>query len=312
MLYNSRKHQLFQLVRILKDYYSILGVSRGSSEEDLKKAFRKKAMDYHPDRNKENPKAEEKFKEINEAYAVLSDKKKRSQYDQFGSDGFHKRFSREDIFRGFDAGDVFSDFGSQTGSRGPGGFPDLDSFLSGHGFGGPRVQKGKDIRQDFYISFHEAALGTQRSIMVELNGKKTETTFKVPGGSKDGCQLRLVGKGQSGVNGGTQGDLYLKVRINKHPHFSREGDDILINKEISPTEALLGTSVEVPTLKDSQFLTIPPCTQSHTKLRLKGVGIPYNNGKNTGDQLVRVIVKYPKKLTDQQLELVHKLKVSGL
>ena len=155
-------------------------------------------------------------------------------------------------------------------------------------------------------------LGTKRSIIIELNGKKIETTFKVPVGSKDGCRLRLVGKGQPGENGGSHGDLYLKIRINKHPHFSREGDDLVISKEISPTEALLGASVEVPTLNDSKFLTIPPCTQSHTKLRIKGVGIPFNHGKNTGDQLVRIIVKYPKQLTEQQLELVHKLKVSGL
>ena len=296
----------------MKDYYSILGVPRNATEGDLKKAFRKKAMDYHPDRNKDNPKAEEKFKSVNEAYAVLSDKGKRSQYDRFGSDGFHKRFSREDIFKDFDFGDIFSSFGSQPGTGGTGGFPDLDSFLSGHGFGSTRKRKGKDIRQDFYISFHEAALGTQRSIVVELNGKKLETTFKVPEGSKDGCKLRLAGKGQPGTSGAPSGDLYLKIRVNKDPHFSREGDDIVINKEISPTEALLGTTVEVPTLKDSKILTIPPCTQSHTKLRLKEVGIPYNQGKKTGDQFVRIIVKYPKKLTDQQLELVHKLKASGL
>lgn len=300
------------MVRNVKDYYSILGVPRGSTEDGIKKAFRKNAMNYHPDRNKDNPGAEEKFKEINEAYAVLSDKEKRSQYDRFGSDKFHKRFSREDIFRDFDFGDVFSSFGPQSGSRGTGGFPDLDSFLSGQGFGGPRTRRGKDISQDFYISFHEAALGTKRSIIIELNGKKIETTFKVPVGSKDKCRLRLVGKGQPGENGGSHGDLYLKIRINKHPHFSREGDDLVISKEISPTEALLGISVEVPTLNDSKFLTIPPCTQSHTKLRLKGVGIPFNQGKNIGDQLVRIIVKYPKQLTEQQLELVHKLKVSGL
>ena len=296
----------------MTDYYSILGVARGATEEDIKKAFRKKAMDYHPDRNKDSPKAEEKFKEVNEAYAVLTDNKKRSQYDRFGSDGFHKRFSREDIFRDFDFGDVFSSFGFQPGSSGGGGFPDLDSFLSGHGFGGSRARRGKDLRQEFHISFHEAALGTQRNIIIELNGKKIETSFKVPEGSKDGCRLRLVGKGQPGINGGPSGDLYLKIRVNRHPHFKREGKDIITNKEISPTEALLGTTVEVPTLKESKNLTIPPCTQSHTKLRLKGMGIPYGQGKMNGDQLVRVIVKYPKELTDEQLEFIHKLKISGL
>ena len=212
----------------------------------------------------------------------------------------------------YDFGDIFDSFGFQPGSSRGGGFPDLDSFLSGHGFGGSRARRGKDLRQEFHISFHEAALGTQRNIIIDLNGKKIETSFKVPEGSKDGCRLRLVGKGQPGINGGPPGDLYLKIRVNRHPHFKREGKDIITNKEISPTEALLGTTVEVPTLKESKILTIPPCTQSHTKLRLKGMGIPYGQGKMNGDQLVRVIVKYPKELTDEQLELIHKLKISGL
>jgi curved DNA-binding protein len=269
-------------------------------------------MDYHPDRNKDNPKSEDKFKEINEAYAVLSDQKKRSQYDRFGSDNFHKRFSREDIFRGFDPNSIFNGFGSQSGSGYPNGFPDLDSIFSNHGFSEPLFQKGNDIRQEFFISFQEAALGTQRQIIIELNGNKVETTFKVPAGSKDGSSLRLTGKGQPGINGGPYGDLYLKIRVNNHPHFRREGDNIVVDKEISPTEALLGINVLISTLIDSKNITIPPCTESHTKIKLKGLGIPFNSGKNNGDQLVRIIVKYPKNLTDEQLELVHKLKVTGL
>ncbi len=296
----------------MKDYYSILGVSNKTTEEDIKKAFRKKAMDYHPDRNKDNPKSEDKFKEINEAYAVLSDKKKRSHYDRFGSDNFHKRFSREDIFRGFDPNSIFNGFDSQSGSGHPNGFPDLDSIFSNHGFSEPQPQKGNDIRQEFFISFQEAALGTQRQIIIELNGNKVETTFKVPAGSKDGSSLRLTGKGQPGINGGPYGDLYLKIRVNNHPHFKREGDNIVVDKEISPTEALLGITVVVSTLIDSKNITIPPCTESHTKIKLKGLGIPFNGGKNNGDQLVRIIVKYPKILTDEQLELVHKLKITGL
>ena len=296
----------------MKDYYSILGVSNNTTEEDIKKAFRKKAMDYHPDRNKDNPKSEDKFKEINEAYAVLSDKKKRTQYDRFGSDKFHKRFSREDIFRGFDPNDIFNGFGSQSSSGHPNDFPDLDSMFSNHGFREPQPLKGKDIRQEFFISFQEAALGTQRQIIIELSGNKIETTFKVPAGSKDGSSLRLPGKGQPGINAGPYGDLYLKIRVNNHPHFKREGDDIVVDKEISPTEALLGLTVVVSTLIDSKSITIPPCTESHSKIKLKGLGIPFNGGKNYSDQLVRIIVKYPKKLTDEQLELVHKLKITGL
>jgi len=296
----------------VKDYYSLLEIAHGVSEEDIKKAFRKKAMEYHPDRNKGNLKAEEKFKEVNEAYAVLSDKKKRAQYDQFGSDGFHKRFSREDIFRDFDFGDIFSGFSSQSGFSGRGEFPDLESFSSGHGFGGPRVRKGRDIRQEFYISFEEAALGTTRTVIIELNRKKVKASFKVPEGSKDGRRLRLVGKGQPGINGGPPGDLYLKIRVKKHPIFKRERENIIINKEISLTEALLGTTLEVPTLKESKMVKIPPCTQSNIKLRLKGMGISSNGSKIRGDQFVRVIVKYPKELTENQLQLIHKLKATGL
>ena len=147
------------MVRNVKDYYSILGVPRGSTEEDIKKAFRKNAMNYHPDRNKDNPSAEEKFKEINEAYAVLSDKEKRSQYDRFGSDGFHKRFSREDIFRDFDFGDVFSSFGPQAGSRGTGGFPDLDSFLSGQGFWSSAYKQRKGHKAGFLYIFSRSSAG---------------------------------------------------------------------------------------------------------------------------------------------------------
>ena len=296
----------------MKDYYSLLGLERSASEEDIKKAFRKKAMEYHPDRNKDNPKAEEKFREINEAYAVLSDKKKRSQYNQFGSEGFHKRFSREDIFRDFDFGDLFSGFGSQSSFSGRRGMPDLETFLSGHGFGGSRSRKGRDVRQDFYISFEEAALGTTRTVIVELNGNKVKTNFKIPEGSKDGRRLRLVGKGQPSSHGGPSGDLYLKIRINEHPIFKRDQENIIVNKEISLTEALLGTTVEVPTLKESKMVKIPPCTQSHTKLRLKGMGITSNRKKTYGDQFVRIVVKYPKELTEEQLQLIHKLKATGL
>ncbi len=296
----------------MTDYYSLLGVSRGTSDEELKKAFRKKAKEFHPDRNKGNPQAEEKFKEINEAYAVLSDPKKRSQYDRFGSEGFHKRFSREDIFRDFDFSDIFSGFGSQSPFGGSGNMPDLESFLSGQGFGGSRARKGKDVRQNFYISFQEAALGTSRTVVFEQNGKKVETSFKVPPGSKDGRRLRLVGKGQAGINGGPPGDLYLKMRVNEHPFFKREGDDIVVDKEISLSDAMLGTTMEVPTLTESKMVKVPPGTQSHSKLRLKGMGIPRNRGNGTGDQLVRVIIRYPKDLTDEQIELARKLKAEGL
>ncbi|MCH8157739.1 MAG: J domain-containing protein [Nitrospinae bacterium] len=296
----------------MKDYYSLLGLARGASEDEIKKAFRKKAMKYHPDRNKDNPKAEEKFKEINEAYAVLSDSKKRAEFDRFGTKGFRRRFSREDIFRDFDFDEVFSKFGFQSGSFGGAGVPDLESFLSGQGFGTGRPRKGADIRQDFFISFQEAALGTKRTIVMEQNGKRVETSFKVPAGSKDGRRLRLVGKGQPSPRGGPPGDMYLKIRVQPHPLLHREGDDIVMDQEVSLTDALLGTTVEVPTLTEPKMVKIPPGTQSHTRLRLKGMGVPRSRDKQSGDQMVRVIVKYPKELTEEQNQLIRELKAKGL
>ena len=291
----------------MDDYYSVLGIDRRASLDETKKAFRKKAMKYHPDRNKDNPRAEEKFKKVNEAYAVLSDEKKRSQYDRFGKDGFHQRFSQEDIFRDFNFDEVFSNCGFSGG-----GFPDLESAFPGQRFGRSRARKGADIRQEFLISFQEAALGTQRTIATRQNGKRVESSFRVPAGSKDGRRLRLVGKGQPGLQGGPPGDMYLKVRVQAHPNLYREGDDIVTDQELCLTDALLGTSIEVPTLTEPKIVKIPSGTQSHTRLRLKGMGIPRSRGKENGDQMVRVIVKYPKKLTEEQIQLIRELRTKGL
>jgi curved DNA-binding protein len=291
----------------MDDYYSVLGIDRRASLDETKKAFRKKAMKYHPDRNKDNPRAEEKFKKVNEAYAVLSDEKKRSQYDRFGKDGFHQRFSQEDIFRDFNFDEVFSNCGFSGG-----GFPDLESAFPGQRFGRSRARKGADIRQEFLISFQEAALGTQRTIATRQNGKRVESSVRVPAGSKDGRRLRLVGKGQPGLQGGPPGDMYLKVRVQAHPNLYREGDDIVTDQELCLTDALLGTSIEIPTLTEPKMVKIPAGTQSHTRLRLKGMGIPRSRGKENGDQMVRVIVKYPKKLTEEQIQLIRKLKTKGL
>ena len=291
----------------MDDYYSVLGIDRRASLDETKKAFRKKAMKYHPDRNKDNPRAEEKFKKVNEAYAVLSYEKKRSQYDRFGKDGFHQRFSQEDIFRDFNFDEVFSNC-----SFSGGGFPDLESAFPGQRFGRSRARKGADIRQEFLISFQEAALGTQRTIATRQNGKRVESSFRVPAGSKDGRRLRLVGKGQPGLQGGPPGDMYLKVRVQAHPNLYREGDDIVTDQELCLTDALLGTSIEIPTLTEPKMVKIPAGTQSHTRLRLKGMGIPRSRGKENGDQMVRVIVKYPKKLTEEQIQLIRKLKTKGL
>ncbi|MFQ5449890.1 MAG: DnaJ C-terminal domain-containing protein [Nitrospinaceae bacterium] len=316
----------------MPDYYSILGVDRKATENDIKKAYRKLAMKYHPDRNKDNPRAEEKFKQISEAYAVLADKDKRKNYDRFGDEGFHQRFSQEDIFKDFDFAEAFKGFGfdprASGAFRGDNSFAGIEDFLRGHGgfegtftnmFGEegfsrkpPAPTRGEDLESTLTISFEEAALGTQKNITFQKSGKREETSIKIPPGISSGKKLRLKGKGNPGPAGAKAGDLYLKIQVRPHPLFRREGHDVEVDLEISLTEALLGTSKEVPTLTGPKNLKIPPGTQSHSRLRLKGMGIPNASGTVRGDQLVRVIIKIPKQLTPKQMDWIRKLKETGL
>lgn len=303
----------------MDDYYTLLDIDRQASEDQIKKAYRKMAMKYHPDRNKDNPKAEDQFKKISEAYAVLSDVEKRKQYDRFGADGFKQKFSQEDIFRNFNADEIFQNFGFQPG-RGGDPFQSIHEMFSGGGgmgqqfgdiFGGgqgrqPRPQKGDDLVTNLDVTFEEAALGAEKRLVFQGTGKRDETTVKIPAGIGNGKKLRLRGKGYPSLTGGQQGDLYIKIRVQPHSIFRREGDDIVVDLEISLTDALLGAVKEVPTLTDSKNLKIPPGTQSHSKLRLKGLGF------SNGDQLVRILLKLPRELTDKQREMVLALKEEGL
>lgn len=299
----------------MSDYYSLLGIDRSASEDQIKKAYRKMAMKYHPDHNKDSPQAEEQFKKIAEAYAVLSDKKKKQQYDQFGAEGFKQKFSQEDIFRGFDPNDLFSAFGAQFGGGDP--FQSIHEMFSGGGRsfesgGRPQKVKGEDLESRLSVTFEEAALGAEKRITIQKNRKQEVTSIKIPAGMSNGRKLRLKGKGNPSQFGGPPGDLYIKILVESHPHFRREGNDIAVDREISLTDALLGTTAEVPTLTGPKNLKIPAGTQSHTKLRLKGLGVPNASGTRKGDQMVRILVKIPKNLTDEQRELVHALKNSGI
>lgn len=297
----------------MKDYYSLLGVARDASPEEIKKAYRKKAMQYHPDRNKDNPQAEDKFKEISEAYAVLTDQKKRGQYDRFGSEGFHQRFSQEDIFRDIDINEVFKSFGFQSGGGDP--FSTLDDFFhSRSGFGGRATvsRRGSDIEKEMAVTFEDAALGAQKKITIQRNGSLEETSIKIPAGINSGKKLRLKGKGYPSLHGGKPGDLYLKIVVQPHPIYKREGNHIIVDLSIKLSEALLGASKEVPTLSGPKSIKIPPGTQSQSKLRMKGMGIFNSAKKERGDQLVRITVTLPKKLTKSQMDLAEQLKQSGL
>jgi curved DNA-binding protein len=322
-----------------RDYYEVLGVKKTATEEEIKKAYRKLAMKHHPDRNPGNKQAEERFKEINEAYAVLSDKGKRQQYDQFGPSGFSQRYSQEDIFRGFDISDLFKDLGFSTndvfsrifsgGGRGPkvryGNLDDLfgqrggpaydygDMFSGGASQNeGPMAEKGQDIHSELNLSFMEAALGGEKKVRFSKGGRLEEVMVKIPPGIEGGKKLRLAGKGMDGVGGRPPGDLYLKVNVAEHPLFKREGSDITVDKEIKISEALLGTTIEVLTLDGSKNIKVPPGTQSNSRIRLKGFGLPRLQGGGKGDEYVRILLRYPKALNERQRKLAEDLKKEGL
>ena len=295
----------------MTDYYSVLGIPKGSSDEEIKKAYRKQAMKYHPDRNEGDTKAESKFKDISEAYAVLSDKKKRQEYDQFGSEGFHKKFSQEDIFRDFDVNDILRGFGFGSNTGNPfqgGGFPG-----GGNPFQrpNPRNVKPPTLVKELSIGFEEAALGAQRNISISRNGIVEETSIKIPSGVTNGKILRLKGKGHLSPDGKNQGDLHLKIQVNSHPIFRRDGQNIIIDSDIKLTDAILGTTIEVQTLNGIKSVKIPSGTQNNSKLRLKEVGIKSSSGVQ-GDQLVNIKIAIPKNLTEEQIKHIQYLKDTGI
>lgn len=320
------------------DYYKILGVEKNATLDEIKKKYRQLALKYHPDRNKGSKEAEEKFKAINEAYAVLSDPEKRKQYDMFGSSGFHQRYSQEDIFRGFDIGDIFKDFGfttedifsnifgrrsrqkraSKAQTRGPFeamgyGFEEIFGRHGGVDTGGTESLKGLDLTAEIYISLEEAARGATKEITTTRGPKRDTITVKIPAGISDGKKLRLAQKGEPSPHGGPPGDLYLVVRVREHPMFRRQDDDLYFEKEIKLSEALLGTSIEVPTLLNgTRRIKVPPGTQSGAKIRLRGTGIPRLGGAGRGDTYVVIKVRIPTALNKRQKELIESLAAEGL
>ncbi|HWP66914.1 MAG TPA: molecular chaperone DnaJ [Candidatus Limnocylindria bacterium] len=347
-----------------RDYYEVLGVSRDAGPEDLKRAYRRLAVKYHPDKNPDDRKAaEDRFKELNEAYQVLSDPERRAQYDRFG----HAAFEQEGVGFGFPSGfediigDLFGDFfgtGRSRGSR-------------------SRARRGEDLQYRLELSFEEAARGCERTLQFARmhvcetckgSGAKPGTSpsacshcrgtgqlrlqqgffsiaktcgycggrgsvvkspcgtcggtgatqqthtlnVKVPAGVDSGSRLKLRGEGEPGQAGGPPGDLYVLIEVAPHPLFQRDGVDIVCEVPISFVRAALGTELEVPTLDGSARVKVPAGTQSGHVFRLRGRGIPHLGGYGTGDQLVRVVVETPRKLTPRQRELLEEFaRISG-
>jgi molecular chaperone DnaJ len=348
-----------------RDYYEVLGVSKSGSDDEIKQAYRKLALKYHPDRNKGNKEAEEKFKEATEAYEILRDPKKRATYDKYGHEavsgfegfgrGAYTDFS--DIFGDFDIGDIFEGF---FGS----------GFSGGRSRGGKRVRRGADIQYDLQISLEEAAMGHEVQIEIPRHescescqgtGSKPGTkptacpvcngtgqirqtqgffsitqacykcrgegkiiaspcktcngsglvqrrrtiTVKVPAGVESGSRLKITGEGEQGPQGGANGDLYVVIHVKKHSVFERHGNDIISVVDISYPLICLGGEIEIMTIYGSKAkMKIPPGTENGQVFRLKGNGIPYLGSYGKGDQLVKINISVPKKLTPRQKELL--------
>lgn len=300
------------------DYYSILGITKDASSEQIKKAYRKLAMKYHPDQTKGDKTAEEKFKKISEAYAVLSDKEKRQQYDTYGSADFQQRFSQEDIFRNFDFSDIFSEFGfgSRRQASNRGGFNFSFGGDSPFGAFGRQQQassKGSDLVYEIQLTLREVADGSAKNISLQHQGRTENISVRIPKGMITGKKIRLAGKGNPSPYGGPNGDLYIKSKVIPDATFRAEDHDLIMDRHIKLTQALMGTKISVPTIGGKELnLTIPPGTRHKTKMRLPGRGLPQMKGNKSGDLYVIVHIHVPKTLTPTQEELIIKLADTGL
>ncbi|MDQ3089916.1 MAG: DnaJ domain-containing protein [bacterium] len=288
----------------MKDYYKILGVNKGANEDEIKKAFRKLAHAHHPDKKGGD---EAKFKELNEAYSVLSDKNKRAQYDNFGSTGSNMGGGQYQS-AGFDPSSFGFDFSGFNNGEFDAG--DLGDILSGI-FGGRRVRRGRDIAVDIELSFQESVFGVERKILINSKFvKQKEVQIKIPPGIEDGQMIRMSGMGEV-VEGGLPGDLYVKVHVRRHPLFRKEGSNLTMELSIKLTEALLGAEKTIPTLDGEIILRIPQGSNSGSVLRVKGKGVPVDTNRR-GDLYVRINVIIPEKLSKNSKKLIEELKKEGI
>jgi curved DNA-binding protein len=301
-----------------KDYYKILGTTKNATDAEIKKKYRKLAMKYHPDQSKGDKAAEAKFKQISEAYAVLSDKEKRKQYDTFGSTDFQQRYSQEDIFREFDFGSVFREFGfgggGPAGNRGGTRFSfGGDSPFGAHSRRTRAQTKGSDMIYELPVTLAEVYSGTEKTVSLQHGGQIEKVAVKIPPGMITGKKLRLAGKGEASPYGGPSGDLFIRTKLLADPVFRTEEFDLHIDREIKLTQALLGTEITVPTVdKREVSLSIPPGIRHKTKMRLANLGLPHTRGGGKGDLYVHILVPIPKDLSDTQRKLINELAETGI
>jgi curved DNA-binding protein len=304
-----------------RDYYETLGVSKTASDDEIRKAFRKLARKYHPDVNKDKATAEEKFKQLNEAYEVLGDPEKRKKYDELGANwdqpgGFQPPpgwggqpgggFRR---YQPGDGGGIDFEFGGT-------GFSDFfEAFFGGGrqaGFGGGSgfgqrqrtAERGSDVEADIMVTLEEAFHGSKRPISLRRgNSNKVESyQVKIPKGVHEGQRIRLAGQGEAGAGGGKSGDLFLRVRLARHPDFTVEGNDLIHEVKLPPWQAALGGELRVPTLEGQARLKIPAGTQGGQRFRLRGHGLPTSD-QTRGDLFVEAQIQIPKKLTEREREI---------
>jgi len=307
-----------------KDYYKVLGVPRDATDEEIKKAFRKLARQYHPDVAKDKKAAEEKFKEINEAHEVLGDPENRRKYDELGARwkegaqvppgwdgqaGFAPGGEQEFEFRF--GGTGFSDFFEQFFSRGGrfGGFGGFGRPETDSGHGTSFAQRGRDIEGDILVTLEEVLKGSERTVSLQRidprTGQTTTQTLKVriPPGVREGQAIRVAGMGEAGIGQGGPGDLYLRVRLAAHPDFRVRGADLYYTLDVAPWEAVLGTKLIVPTLKGRVSVRIPPGTNNGQQLRLRGHGLPTGQVGQNGDLYVVINVQLPERISDKERDL---------